>query len=138
MIDKKWLTTEEAAELENVTVDCITKRIRRGNYPSELIKKVSRDIGGYEYLLNSSLIKNNKIKKGVKMVRAKFVCKRVEEDEFNKRIHCEAVHSLEGENADFVKATPSGNLEMMLDLDSKASEVFKPGKEYYLDFTEVE
>jgi hypothetical protein len=61
MSDKLWLTTEEVAEIEGVSSDAILKRIRRKKYSSALIKKVARDIGGYEYILHISLFLSEKM-----------------------------------------------------------------------------
>lgn len=40
------------------------------------------------------------------------------------------------ENARFTKATPSGRIELGID-NPDAMKFFKPGKSYYVDFTEV-
>jgi hypothetical protein len=45
-----------------------------------------------------------------------------------------AVYSQTGENADFAKATPCGNLDINIDAELPASNYFIPGKEYYLTF----
>jgi len=42
-----------------------------------------------------------------------------------------------GENRKFWTATPSGHLEMSV-MNEHAGEIFKPGQEYYLDFTLAE
>jgi hypothetical protein len=42
-----------------------------------------------------------------------------------------------GENQKFWSATPSGKLEMQV-MNQPAGEMFKPGKSYYLDFTEAD
>jgi hypothetical protein len=41
------------------------------------------------------------------------------------------------ENESFYKWTPSGSLELGT-INAEAAEQFKPGKEFYLDFTPVE
>ncbi len=55
MNDKLWLTADEVAKIEGITTDGIIKRIRRGKYPPSLVKKIARDVGGYKYLLHSSM-----------------------------------------------------------------------------------
>ena len=49
-----------------------------------------------------------------------------------------AVYGKEGENSDFCKATPSGQLEMSIDKDAPACSCFVVGKSYYLTFDEAE
>ena len=71
-------------------------------------------------------------------VRAKFSCNSIVNHGHVKEAHLSAVYSEEGENADFAKATPSGQLSISIDIDTPASEFFQPQKEYYLEFTEVE
>jgi hypothetical protein len=72
------------------------------------------------------------------MVRAKFKCYDVAETTYgNIAVSFGAVYGTEGENKDFCKATPCGNLLMDIDKGTKASTEFVRGKEYYLDFTEV-
>ena len=73
-----------------------------------------------------------------KKVRAKFNCTEVTDNGYNKMVKFSAVSSESGENADFAKATLSGTLEIWIDSETPASEFFKPQKDYYLDFTEVE
>lgn len=72
-------------------------------------------------------------------VRAKFSCTRVSEDSNGyKDAEFSAVYSEdESENADFAKATPSGEVKIQISPDVPASNFFKPGKNYYLDFTEA-
>lgn len=41
------------------------------------------------------------------------------------------------ENANFTKYTPWGNCTMGIDTDAPAAEFFKPGKKYYVTFTEA-
>ena len=72
-------------------------------------------------------------------VRAKFTCNAVVPNEFGGGVtaHFNAVYSNTGENASFSKATPSGNLSMIIDKSTPAVKFFIPGTNYYLDFTEV-
>ena len=71
-------------------------------------------------------------------VKAKFLCNQV--INFNggsKEAHMSAVYSQEGENADFAKATPYGELKIRIDGGTPAVDYFIPGKFYYLNFTKV-
>lgn len=70
-------------------------------------------------------------------VVARFVCNSVTETVYNKNAQLSAVYGKEGVNADFAKATPSGNLQIGIDNDTKASTMFKPGKTYELVFREL-
>lgn len=56
-----------------------------------------------------------------------------------KRVKLNAVYSHEKNTEDnqFSSATPSGTLEMMIS-NPNATDFLKPGKKYYLDFTEAE
>lgn len=56
---------------------------------------------------------------------------------YNMSANLTAVYGTAGENADYSKATPSGSLTISIDKDTKASELFKPQKDYYLFFEEV-
>lgn len=73
-------------------------------------------------------------------VRAKFQCNSItpgfSEGQKNVRFH--AVYENDGENASFSKATPSGNLEMLIDASTQAVDAFEIGKAYYLDITPAE
>jgi hypothetical protein len=75
----------------------------------------------------------------MKTVRAKFTCSAVMPNAYGGGItaHFHSVYSADGENADFVKATPYANLNIMIYGDAPASKFFKQGKDYYLDFAEV-
>jgi hypothetical protein len=69
-------------------------------------------------------------------VRAKFTCNSVENHAYGgKTAKLTAVYSEEGENKDFAKATPSGQLEINIDQETSAIHFFEPGKDYYLDFS---
>lgn len=56
----------------------------------------------------------------------------------NKSAKFSAVYGTEGENADFAKATPSGDLTINIDSGVPASSFFSPGKQYYLTFEAAE
>jgi hypothetical protein len=51
--------------------------------------------------------------------------------------HFHAVYGKEGENADFAKATPCGNLSMVIDEGVPAASFFEMGKNYYLTLEEA-
>lgn len=69
------------------------------------------------------------------MVRAKFTCNGITDLGYTKLVSMNAVYSSNGENADYAKATPCGNLSLNIDRDSKAADEFIVGKDYYIDFT---
>jgi len=71
------------------------------------------------------------------MIRAKFICDwndPVTMEENEVRFH--AVCNGSEENKKFFKYTPAGQIEMTIAVE--VAEKFIVGKEYYLDFTEVE
>lgn len=70
-------------------------------------------------------------------VKAKFTCSWVAENGRFKTAYFHAVYSTEGENADFAKATPGGNLSINIDSEVPASDFFEQGKSYYLTFTKA-
>lgn len=71
-------------------------------------------------------------------MRAKFICDSVTNNRYpGQEAKLSAVMGQEGENKDFNEATPAANLSIMID-NPKAKDYFKPGKEYYLDFSEAE
>ena len=72
------------------------------------------------------------------IVRAKFKCSSITRYEFGKKIHFDVVQSGSEENKAFSKYTPSGSLDLTVDIDVPAASTFKVGKEYYLDITECE
>lgn len=67
-------------------------------------------------------------------VKAKFKCASVTDFGTNKSVKMQAIYGKEGENADYSKATPYGNLEIGVDKDTPAADFFQPQKEYYLTF----
>ena len=69
--------------------------------------------------------------------RAKFVCYTVAEYTSTKEVKMHAVHSETGENKDFTEASPAGELDITIWKEKPAANFFKPGKEYYLDFSEA-
>lgn len=70
-------------------------------------------------------------------VRAKFKCLSITDFGGQKQANLIAVYGKEGENADFAKATPNGNLTIGIDSGVPASQFFEPQKEYYLLFEEA-
>jgi len=70
-------------------------------------------------------------------VKAKFICDSVTNFKNTKQAALRAVYGKEGENADFAKATPSGDLRINIDSEVPASNFFLPGREYYLTFEEA-
>jgi hypothetical protein len=88
----------------------------------------------------------------VKKVRAKFMCSDVGTTRFfmcsdvgttrfsRGEQHKVSMYPVTGgteENDSFWEATPSGKIELDL-VDKSALEFFKPGKTFYVDFTEAE
>lgn len=76
------------------------------------------------------------------VVRAKMVCNHMDAQDFGngmvyRKVFLGAVYGKEGENAGFAKATPSGECWLQIDAGMPAAEWFKPGKRYYLTFTEA-
>lgn len=75
-------------------------------------------------------------------VRAKMTCDSIERREHGGgfttiKTHFACVYSNTGENADYSKATPSGACWMQIDAETRAATFFKPGKRYYVTFTEA-
>lgn len=74
-------------------------------------------------------------------VRAKMQVNTIETNESaystTKKVKLGCVYGKEGENADYSKATPSGECWMQIDAGTKAVDFFKPGKSYYVTFTEA-
>lgn len=70
--------------------------------------------------------------------RAKFLVQTRTESKDGYQVTLTAVTTGNSEeNASFFKYTPSGTLTMGL-VQPETAESFVPGKEFYLDFTEVE
>lgn len=74
-------------------------------------------------------------------VRAKVQCRSMETTDFGgwkqNKVQLGAVYGTTGENADFSDATPSGECWMVISNGRPAAEFFKPGKTYYVTFTEA-
>ena len=72
-------------------------------------------------------------------IKAKFKCYDVTPTTWGSfAVSFGAVSGTEGENADYSKATPSGNLNMTVDKDTLAAKEFVRGQDYYLTFDKVE
>lgn len=76
------------------------------------------------------------------LIKAKFRCDSVTDtthagDYKQRKVNFNAVYGTKGENADYAKATPSGQLQMVIDPETVAYDFFKPGKEYYLVMEEA-
>jgi len=77
-------------------------------------------------------------------VVAKMTCNMTEtsrwgtgEQQVQNKVKLGAVYSSTGENKDFADATPSGECWMNISPGRPAAEFFKPGKKYYVTFTEA-
>ncbi len=75
-------------------------------------------------------------------VKAKFRCVSIIDEAYStdnsiRQVKFIAVYGNEGENADYSKATPSGELKMQIDKSTPAYDYFVPGKDYYLLLEEV-
>lgn len=70
-------------------------------------------------------------------IKAKFRCNSVTDNGYNKQAKLSAISGTEGENADYSKATPYGQLEISIDKKTKAADFFEPSKDYYLTFEEA-
>jgi hypothetical protein len=70
-------------------------------------------------------------------VKAKFTCGSIVDLGHYISASFYAVYSNTGENVDYSKATPNGNLNITIDKETKAAEFFERGKTYYLTFEEA-
>lgn len=76
-------------------------------------------------------------------VVAKMQCNSVETTQYSEtytqhKVRLGAVCGKEGENAAFTKFTPAGECWMSIEKGCAAASFFKPGKKYYVHFTEAE
>jgi hypothetical protein len=55
----------------------------------------------------------------------------------HRKVKLGAVHGTSGENKDFSDATPNGECWMDINDGRVAVDFFKPGKKYYVTFTEA-
>ena len=69
-------------------------------------------------------------------MRAKFFVDSVTHYGQGRSVKMRAVHDGSPENNQFASATPSGNLDMSITAPA-AMDFLKPGKQYYLDFSEA-
>lgn len=76
----------------------------------------------------------------MRTIRAKFTCSHVIPaiQGYPTRAYLHPVHD-NGceENKTFNTATPSGHLEIDISEDAPAHKFFRPGRDYYLDFTKI-
>jgi len=70
------------------------------------------------------------------MVRAKFHCHSVLDNGPGKTIELAPVYSGSDENKQFFAATPGGSVHLYC-VNPDAAAQFKPGTEFYVDFTPV-
>lgn len=77
-------------------------------------------------------------------VKAKMSCHGIETNRYGQeekqahhKVKLGAVYGSAGENKDFADATPAGECWMMISPGRAALEFFKPGKNYYVTFTEA-
>jgi hypothetical protein len=71
-------------------------------------------------------------------VKAKFQCNSIVDIGHAITARFNAVYGTEGENADYAKATPCGNIDITIDKETKASQEFERGKNYYITFEEAQ
>lgn len=71
-------------------------------------------------------------------VKAKFQCNSIVDLGYAVSVNMSAVYGTEGENADYAKVTPCGNLNLNIDKETKASQEFERGKYYYLLFEKID
>lgn len=67
-------------------------------------------------------------------VRAKFRCNEVKLSEHGAEVTLRPVVGNSDENARFYKATPGGQIQLST-INEQAAAQFKPGRDYYVDFT---
>jgi hypothetical protein len=70
-------------------------------------------------------------------VRAKLSCTSAVKGPYGTQVSFWALYSNNPEDNSFAQATPSAQLNMMVNNPS-AEEFFEPGKTYFLDFKKVE
>lgn len=70
------------------------------------------------------------------MIRAKFKCEEIRYVEDCSHVYLVPVVNGSEENKNFYKWTPGGRIELNI-LRKETASHFEPGKEYYVDFTEV-
>lgn len=75
-------------------------------------------------------------------VVAKMQCGSIETSRHSEtyvqhKVNLGAIYGKEGENKDFADATPSGACWMQISDGRPALDFFKPGKRYYVTFTEA-
>lgn len=76
------------------------------------------------------------------IVKAKFRCNSIVDTKMQggyteRQVQLSAVTSKDGDNADYSKYTPYGEIKMNISEDTAAYNHFQPGKDYYLTFEEA-
>lgn len=69
-----------------------------------------------------------------KSVQCKFTCESVTNYNGSKTAKLRAVSGKEGDNSDFTKFTPNGEISVNITNDAPADGVFVPGENYYVTF----
>ena len=70
-------------------------------------------------------------------VKAKFHCVSVNANENSTEVRLSAVTGIGDDNKDFTDTTPSGELILGILAGAPASNFFKPGNDYYLEFEQA-
>lgn len=74
--------------------------------------------------------------------KAKFRCNNVVDTKHQngsfRMVSFSAIYGKDGENKDYAKATPWGELKMQIDESTPAFDAFTPGKDYYLTIEQVD
>lgn len=70
-------------------------------------------------------------------VRGKFSCTKNVESPYGNEVSFWALYSNSPEDNSYSKATPSGNINMIVS-NPEAAKFFEAGKSYYLDFSKCE
>ena len=65
-------------------------------------------------------------------IKAKFYCESILDNGRQKTATLRAAMGTAGENADYAKFTPAGNLTITIDNETAASDFFRPNYAYYL------
>lgn len=87
---------------------------------------------------------NQEVEQEIGAVRAKMICHGIDTSQYGPgekdkthKVRLGAIYGKEGENKDFADATPSGECWMQINTSRPALSFFKPGKRYYVTFTEA-
>lgn len=84
-------------------------------------------------------ITNTKFK--IMTVKAKFRCNTIVDTKHQggsyRHVSFSAIYGNEGENKDFAKSTPWGEIKLQIDESTAAFDAFIPGKDYYINLSEA-